>query len=133
MSDLTDYHEQLIIDRSFGAVDADPAPATVYMALHTGNPTNSGTENEVAASDYSRMAIQNPSEWSISGNVAENVETIEFGIANTDWGEVTHATLWDGAESTDNPLWHTQLEVSKVIEERDELRLEPGSVNYEIN
>jgi hypothetical protein len=133
MTDLTDYREQQIINRDFGAVDADPAPQTVYMALHTANPTNSGTEGEVTAGDYSRQSVQNPSEWSISGNTAENTEDIEFGIATSNWGEITHATLWDGPEPTDNPLWHTQLEVSKLIEENDEMRFSPGSINYEIN
>jgi hypothetical protein len=139
MTDLTSYHEQLIINRNFGAVDADPAPATVYMALHTGPPTNTGTENEVTAADYSRIAVQNPSQWSISGNTAENLEDIEFGIADSAWGEVTHATLWDGPNAADdpeapsNPLWHTQLEVSKLIEENDEMRFSPGFVSYEIN
>lgn len=90
------------------------AHGNVYVALHTSDPGDSGTNNEVAASSYSRVQTAAGTDWSITGGEFENSVEVSFPTAQEDWGSITHFTLWDGSTSSDNCL-----AVSSIVQARD--------------
>lgn len=134
MVNLTTYHETVIMDRSFRGVDAPPAPQTLYVALHTAHPTNTGRENEVTAADYARQPIAATS-WAGTGGAVENATVVDFGTAGSLWGEIRFMSLWDGdlAATGANALWYAELGTYKgPIEAGDSLRFNLGTLTFEV-
>ncbi|WP_323192421.1 hypothetical protein [Halostella sp. PRR32] len=133
MSDFADYLETEIAAWAFRDVQMPTPPSTVYVALHTADPTDAGTSNELAAGGYSRQSVSNPGGWTSSGNTAENANGIAFGPATEDWGDITHVTVWDGSASTDNVLWVTALDTTRTVLTDDELRFRAGDLSFEVD
>ena len=134
MSDLTNYAEGQFMDWSFLGEAMPTAPDPVYVALHTADPTNAGTEGEVSAGDYSRQSVAT-TDWSKSGSgptTIENDAEVSFGVATSSWGTITHFSIWD-AETAGNPLWSAAVTEAKEITEDDEARFPIGSLTAEIN
>ena len=132
MSDFTDYIEAAIIDWMFGDTAFPATHSTLYVALHTADPTNSGEANEVAAGDYGRAATTANGDWTRTANEVENANDIEFGIATSNWGEITHFSLWD-AETEGNALAQSALDASTTIDENDEIRFLAGALTAAVN
>ena len=65
-----------------GLVRNDTSPiTTLYVSLHTGDPTASGNQssNEAAYTGYVRIAVARSSgSWSISNETITNVSTVNF-------------------------------------------------------
>lgn len=131
MTDLTDYTEGQFIDWCFGGTDMPAAHGSVYVALHTEDPTESGDVGEVSASDYGRVETVAGSDWTTSGGQAENANEVLF-TAGSDWGTITHFSLWDAA-SGGNPLWHSAVEPEKPLGTDDELSFSAGSLTVAID
>ena len=132
MSDFTDYTEAAIIDWMFGDTAFPATHSTLYVALHTADPTNSGEANEVAAGDYGRAATTANGDWTRTGNSVENANEIAFGIASSNWGTITHFSLWDD-ETAGNALAQSPLDASVEIDENDEIRFLAGALTAEAN
>lgn len=142
MSDLVDYTEQEFLAWCFHGSDMPVAHGTVYVALHTGDPNNDGdsttepaNQNEVAAADYSRVGVTaDTSNWSMDSSSQqstqiENATEITFGIADNDWGEITHWSLWtDQQGNGGDPLWAADLNDPKTINTNDEIRFPSGAL-----
>lgn len=73
--------------------------ATVYVALHTGDPD---TTNEVTGAGYARAAVA-PGGWTVdaSGGQASNAARIDFPDPSGDWGDPTHVALWSAENAGD--------------------------------
>lgn len=83
---------------------------TFYVSLHTADPGETGASNELAAANgYARVSCT----FSVSGSVADNDATIEFGPATADQGTVTHFAVWDAATSG-NCLGYGALDDSRA-------------------
>lgn len=79
------------------------AAGGVYVSLHTADEGNEPDgSNEVGAADYSRVQLAE-ADIGISGSapttMANNV-SIDWGTTSNDWGTITHAALWTGAQGT---------------------------------
>ena len=134
MSDLTNYAEGQFMDWSFLGEAMPTAPDPVYVALHTGDPTNAGDQDEVTAGDYDRQAVP-ATDWSKSGSgptTVSNDEEVSFDVATSSWGTITHFSIWD-SETGGNALWSAAVTESKEITEDDEARFPIGSLTAEIN
>jgi len=132
MSDFTNYTENNIVEWLVGGNDMPSAPSSIYVALHTDNPTNSGDENEVTASGYSRIQTDTV-DWNIENNEFENLDDILFDEAEEDWGEVSHFSLWDGSTSSDNALVQSELERTRDIQIGDAPVFRDGTINGSVN
>ena len=115
MSDFSSYVEEEIVNWMVGGEDMPLAHSSVYVALHTNNPTNDGTENEITDASYSRVETTANGDWTRTNNEFENAVDVEFPQAEEDWGDISHFSLWDGPSDTDNPLAQSELGTTRTV------------------
>lgn len=124
MAQLTNYAEQHLLDAIFNE-EALTFPTTVYVALHTADPTEVGNVGEVSASGYARVLVnQNGGSsptWRLAasegggGFAVKNLNAIVFGPAGADWGSITHVSIWDHV-SAGNPWFYNALTDPRTVQ-----------------
>lgn len=129
MSAMTDYLENALLDHVLGKT-AFTKPSTVYLALFTSDPGETGsTAGEVATpgnDGYSRQAITSTMS-AASGGSSDNASAVTFGPATSNWGTVTHVGFMD-ASTGGNMLMHAAMPSSKTIETNDSLQFAIGQL-----
>ena len=130
MAALSDYLENELLDHVIGNA-AYTAPSTVYIALHTADPTDAGTGTEVSGNNYSRASVTNNATQfpAASGGTKSNANAITFAAPSGSWGTVTHVGVWDAA-SAGNLLWHGALTTSKAITSGDTAEIAAGDLDF---
>lgn len=128
MSDAkSNYLENKVLDHFLGT--ASTASQTVYLALHIGDPTDTGTggtgEISTAATGYARQAVSFNS--ASGGSTTGPTSAKEFTANGSDWGTITHFALYD-ASTGGNMLYYGALTEDKLIEDGDTLRFSTGSI-----
>lgn len=100
------------------------SPTTVYISLHTADPTDAGTGTEVSGGSYIRQSatFAAPS----NGASASNAD-VTFPQATGNWGTIGWIGIWD-AQTTGNMLYHTALDASKTIDTGDIFKIASGSL-----
>lgn len=132
MSDaFSDYLEAAILNWSLRNTAMPTTPATVYVALHTADPGDDGSANEltIGALGYARIAVSTTGGFDApTDGVTQNTAEIILGpAAGGDWGTCTHWSIWDAATSG-NCLYKDALEASIAIVDTDEFRFGPGAL-----
>lgn len=130
MGSFSDFAEAKILDQVFGGTAWVP-PATLYPALFTTNPTDSGGGTEVTGGSYVRPAVTNnvtnwPAATGTSPTTKSNGTVITFALATADWGTVSSVGVFD-APSGGNLIGWSALTVSKPILNGDTPNFPPGS------
>lgn len=100
------------------------SPATVYVSLHTADPTDAGTGTEVSGGSYARKSATFAAP---SNGVSATSADVTFDQATASWGLITHIGIWD-ALTTGNLLYHTPLTTSKTIDSGDIFKIASGSL-----
>lgn len=115
MGSLSDYAELKVLDLILGGVAFTP-PATVYVALFTATPSDTGGGTEVTGGSYARAAVtNNATNWpAASAGSKSNGTTITFPTPTAGWGTVTSWGIFDAA-SAGNLLWWGALTASQTI------------------
>lgn len=134
MTDLTTYLEAKIQEWWADGTAFPAAPSNVYVALHTGDPGNDASANEVAAGDYSRAETA-AADWSVTGSGpthVENANEIQFSTATSDWGTISHVSLWD-ASTGGNALWQGELDTSRTVNTDDRLVFPVGDFDVDLD
>lgn len=69
--------------------------ATVYVALHTADPT---AANELSGNNYARVAV-NATDWTVdaTSGQASNTNEVQFPSRTVTRSDPTHVGLWDAA------------------------------------
>ena len=123
MAEMSDYLENKILDYVLRDT-ADWAPSTVYLALHTDDPTDvtsTGLANEV---DVTRQAIEFDAAHATTGVTQNtNIETFTSMPAVT----VTHIGIWDHV-SVGNLLFHTAVTAPKEVASGDTISVAAGAI-----
>jgi len=90
MGFLSDAYANTMLDTAFAG--------TVYIALSTTTPTNTGTNvTEPSGNNYSRVAILT-SYWAAAASRSKsNSAAVVFPEASGSWGTVTHFALYSAA------------------------------------
>lgn len=132
MSDFSSYTEEQIVNWMVGGEDMPVAHTNVYVVLHDGNPTNDGTANEITAGSYDRVETTANGDWTKTGNSFENAVEIEFPEATELWGDVSHFSLWDGPDDTDNAIAQSALENTRTIDEGDTPIFREGNLSGQV-
>lgn len=110
MADATNYLRNELIGWMVEGQEFDPSPDYLYVALHTDDPGDDATMNEVDSLGYSRYQTTIPGDWDVpQTGEFENAIDLEFQPAEENWGEITHFSLWDGPDVTDNALAQDNL------------------------
>jgi len=130
MAALTDYAENKIIDAIFRA-QVLGAPATLYVALFTATPSDTGGGTEVTGGSYARVAVTGAlANWagtqsagsivasSGTGGTTSNNAAITFPAPTGNWGAITSFGLFDA--STAGNLWvYAPLTTGKTVNSGD--------------
>lgn len=124
MAEMSNYLENALINATLRNTSYS-SPATVYVGLHTADPTDAGTGTEVSGGSYARTAV---TFGAPSNGVSTNSADVEFPQASGTWGTITHIGIWD-ASSTGNLLYHTALDASKAISSGDIFKIASGNLS----
>jgi hypothetical protein len=124
MAAMSNYLENKVLDYVLRDT-ADWAPAAVYLALHTADPTDAGTGAECSGGSYARQAITFNAAHATAGTI-DNSSAEEF--TNMPACTVTHIGIWDAA-SSGNLLFHGAVSASKTVTSGDTISLAAGSLD----
>ena len=127
MSAFSNYLENKILLHVLSNT-AYTSPTTVYLGLHTADPTDAGTGTEVSGGSYARQSFAS----TISGNAASNTSAIEFPTATGAWGTVGWVAVWDNLTGG-NLLFHGALTASKTIASGDVFRVPAGDLDITLD
>lgn len=134
MAALSDYLEAQLLSHVF-RTGTYTKPATVYVALFTGAPSDSGGGTEVSGNAYARQPIVSAdAQWTAPGaaGLIDNVAAITFPVATpAGWGTITHIGLFDAA-TAGNLLFHGALTASKAIGAGDQLIIPAGNLDVSL-
>ena len=123
MAACSDYLENKILDYVLRD-QADWAPAAVYLALHTADPTDAASGAEVSGGSYARQACAFDAAHATNGNTA-NTDAESFTVMPA--CTVTHIGIWDAA-SSGNLLFHTAVDTSKAVLAGDTISVAAGAI-----
>ena len=126
MTGFSDYLEDKVLDHVFGG-SAYTAPSTLYVALYTVAPSDTGGGTEVSGGAYARQTAT----FSVSGTnptTASNTAAIEYPTATADYGTVVAVGVFD-ASSSGNLLAYANLSTSKVVSSGDIFRFNTGDLD----
>lgn len=124
MAEMSNYLENALINATLRNTSYTSV-ATVYVGLHTADPTDAGTGTEVSGGSYARTSV---TFGAPSNGTSTNSAAVEFPQATGNWGTVSHIGIWD-ASSSGNLLYHTALDTSKTIETGDIFKIASGSLS----
>lgn len=127
MSAFSNYLETKILDHVFGGVNYT-APSTLYLALYTVAPTDTGGGTEVSGGSYARQTVA----FTVSGDTASNNAAVEFPTATGTWGTVVAVGVFD-ALTSGNLLAYGNLTASKTIASGDVFRVPSGDLDITLD
>lgn len=126
MAGFSDYLEDKVLEHVFGG-NAYSAPSTLYVALYTVAPTDTGGGTEVSGGAYARQS----GAFTVSGTnptTASNSAAVEYPTATADYGTVVAVGIFD-ALSSGNLLAYANLTTSKVVSTGDVFRFNTGDLD----
>lgn len=128
MAGFSDYLEDKVLDHVFGGT-AYTAPTTLYVALYTVAPTDTGGGTEVTTTGtaYARQTAT----FNVSGTdptTATNAAAIEYPTATADYGTVVAVGILD-ASSAGNLLAYASLTANKTVSSGDVFRFDAGDLD----
>lgn len=106
MAALSDYLENKLLDHLLGGGDYS-TPGTLYLALYTAAPSDSGGGTEVSGGSYARKSVANnlTNFPSASNGAKANGTSISFVEATGSWGTVTHFGVFDASSGGNLLAW----------------------------
>ena len=126
MAGFSDYLEDKVLEHVFGG-NTYTAPSTLYVALYTSAPSDTGGGTEVSGGGYVRKTAT----FNVSGTnptTASNAGAIEYPTATANYGTVTSVGIFD-ALSGGNLLAYANLTASKVVSTGDVFRFNAGDLD----
>lgn len=123
MAEMSNYLENALINATLRNTSYT-SPATVYVSLHTADPTDAGTGTEVSGGSYVRQAA---TFGAPSNGVSTTTADINYPQATAGYGTVGWIGIWD-ASTSGNMLYHTALTTSKTIDTGDIFKIAAGSL-----
>ena len=134
MAALSDYAENLILNwlmrggTSGGQTDA---PSSVYLALFTAAPSDSGGGTECSGNGYSRQTVAFAAATG-TGGTTSNSGNVTFTASGGNFGLVTHIGIFD-ASTSGNLIWHGAMAGSgKQVNAGDSIQFATGSIDLTI-
>lgn len=137
MAAFSDYLEDAILNMLFKNT-AFTELSAVYIGLHGSAGADettaawAATEFDSATElNYARVGVAAASWDTVTGGLTANTNDVEFPVANSAWGTVTHVSFWDAA-TDGNLLFHAELVTSKVIASSDTPTFFAGNLNVQL-
>ena len=107
MGRISDSYANQLLDLAFSKA-TNNFPATLYVALSTTTPTNTGgSVTEPSGNAYARVAVTNNATNfpAASSRSKSNGTDIVFPTATGSWGTVTHFAIYDASTSGNFVAW----------------------------
>ena len=126
---FSNFLELELLDHVFGNA-AYTAPATLYVALFTATPSDTGGGTEVSGNAYARVAVTNNSTNfpAASAGAKANGTAITFPQATpSGWGVVTQFGIFDASTSGNLLAWG-DLTASKTVDALDTVSFAIGAL-----
>jgi len=117
---MSDFLEAEILDHILNGLTYT-APASVYVALFTAAPSDSGGGTEVSGGSYARVQVTAGFSTDDTDTRFSNDANVTFPQASASWGTVTHFGLFD-ASSGGNLLFHGALTASQAVGDNDQVQ-----------
>ena len=117
MSALSDTEENAVLDSLLG---------TVYLALHTADPTDvtaTAAANELTEAGYARQLIA----FDLAASGSASNSDLETFTAGENWPEVTHWSLWSAVSGGSMKL-HGSFTTAKTAGNGDSLTVAAGDI-----
>ena len=124
MSEMSNYLETALINVTLRGV-AFTAPAAIYVALFTTDPTDAGSGTQVSGGSYARTAITFAAP---TDGVSLSNADCTFPTATAGWGTVGYIGLFD-ASTGGNMLYYTPLDIAKTIDTGDVFKIASGNLS----
>ena len=135
---FSNYLEDKVMKHVFGGT-AYTAPSTIYVALFTAAPGETGGGTEVSGGAYARQSCA----FTVSGNnptEAANTAGVEFPTATANWGTVSYIGVFDSSTGG-NLMAYAQLSdpadfltpLSKTINTGDVFRINAGNLKIRLD
>ena len=127
---FSDYLEDKLLKHTF-ANTAFTTPGTVYLALYTAAPSDTGGGTEVSGGSYARISCA----FSVSGTdpcTATNSSAAEFATATGTWGAVGWVAVFDASTSGNMLAW-AALTASKTVSSGDVFRFDAGDLDITLS
>ena len=122
MASLTDYLEERLLKHSVGLASFT-MPATTYLAIHTGDPGETGSSSEASGGSYARVAVS----WTWNGGSVRVENSAAVLFASMPAGTFTHWSLKD-ALTSGNTLFKGALTVPATLLLGDPLNIPAASL-----
>jgi len=126
MAGFSDYLENKVVGHVFGG-SAYTAPSTLYVALYTSAPSDTGGGTEVSGGAYARQTAA----FTISADTASNTSAIEYPTATANYGTVVAVGVFD-ALTSGNLLAYGNLTTSKTVSNGDVFRFNAGAIDITV-
>lgn len=127
MAALTDSAQQDLLDHICGeGLRNMTSPATLYLALHSADPGEAGTANELSGLGYARQAMTFGGATLADPSVAATTDAQTFTASGGSWS-VTHVSIWS-ASTAGQALFHGAMTASKTVNDGDDLVFAIGAV-----
>lgn len=112
---FSDYLELEVLDHVFGAA-AYSAPATLYFALFTAAPDDTGGGTEATGGSYARKSVTNNATNfpAAAAGAKSNGTAITFVTATAPWGTILAMAVFDDPSAGNMLAWCTLTE-NKVV------------------
>ena len=123
---MSNFLENALLNATLNATTYT-APATIYVALYTSDPTDADAGTEVTGGSYARTAVSFATASGTSGNVLNDAD-VTFPTCTAAWGTVTHVGLRD-ASIAGNLLYHSPLDDSKTVGIGDVFKITTGNLS----
>jgi hypothetical protein len=127
MAGFSDYLENKVLLHVFGGTSYT-APGTLYVALYTSAPSDTGGGTECSGGSYARKSMADMTVSGTSPTTATNGAAVEFVTATGSWGTVTHVGVFD-ASTSGNLLGWAALSASKTVSSGDVFRFDAGDLD----
>ena len=125
---FSNFLELEVLDHVFRN-SAYTAPSTIYVALFTSAPNDSGGGTEVSGNGYARQSMAFSA---ASGGSISNSSSVEFPTATGSQGTITHVGLFD-ASSGGNLLAYGALTASKAVGSGDVFRFNAAALTISLD
>lgn len=122
---MSDYLEAALIGHVLRNV-AYTSPTTVYLSLHTADPTDADVAGELSGDGYARQACAFDAPGATDG-LTQNTAAEAFTAAGGDWGTVTHIGIYD-ALTGGNLLFHGEMTYAKSVDDTKTLTFDAGDL-----
>lgn len=118
MSGFSTYLDNKILGHVFNGDTYDtPAKYWALFTSSTGLTDNSPVRDEVTGVGYARVKAENSAFTTPTASAVNNANNIEFPVAISNWGRVTHVAIMDAATDGNVLAWGT-IRNPQSLEER---------------